>query len=275
MNEGTGELELVPEHQAALFDTSKPDLVIDKAQGIAKKLTDIIEQSKLYSNISGRRYVRCEGWTTMLAMLGVFPHVEYCKLDEVRAKEGGALVYEAKVVLKTISGQTVGSGEAICSTGEANWAERDEFAIKSMAQTRATGKAARNSFSWIMALAGYEATPAEEMVGDEHTGRARPPVATVAAHKPAAQGNGTDGLYTSKFELSDPITSKKGTVYRKAMDSRQDKFFVWDDKVCAALQVANGAEQTVRVEDRGGFMTIVEAVSPIKSHEAHDAGEDA
>ncbi|MBK8185727.1 MAG: hypothetical protein IPK63_23660 [Candidatus Competibacteraceae bacterium] len=32
-----------------------------------------------------------------------------------------------------------------------------------MAQTRATGKACRLAFSWIMSLAGYEPTPAEEM----------------------------------------------------------------------------------------------------------------
>jgi hypothetical protein len=33
-----------------------------------------------------------------------------------------------------------------------------------MAQTRATGKACRLAFSWIMSLAGYEPTPAEEMM---------------------------------------------------------------------------------------------------------------
>ena len=32
-----------------------------------------------------------------------------------------------------------------------------------MAITRATGKAFRLNYSWIMALAGYEPTPAEEM----------------------------------------------------------------------------------------------------------------
>jgi hypothetical protein len=32
-----------------------------------------------------------------------------------------------------------------------------------MAQTRATGKACRLAFSWIMSLAGYEPTPAEEI----------------------------------------------------------------------------------------------------------------
>ena len=34
-----------------------------------------------------------------------------------------------------------------------------------MALTRATGKAFRLGFSWIITLAGYEATPAEEMDG--------------------------------------------------------------------------------------------------------------
>jgi hypothetical protein len=41
-----------------------------------------------------------------------------------------------------------------------------------MATTRATGKACRLAFSWVMVLAGYEATPSEEMdgVGVEYHG---------------------------------------------------------------------------------------------------------
>jgi len=39
----------------------------------------------------------------------------------------------------------------------------EEFAIKSMAQTRALGKALRLPLGWIVSLAGYKATPAEEM----------------------------------------------------------------------------------------------------------------
>lgn len=47
--------------------------------------------------------------------------------------------------------------------GKAIWANRPKYARRSMAQTRATGKACRLAFSWIMSLAGYEVTPAEEM----------------------------------------------------------------------------------------------------------------
>src|SRR6185369_14512327 len=39
----------------------------------------------------------------------------------------------------------------------------DEYAIASMAQTRAIGKGFRNLLGWLMKAAGVEATPAEEM----------------------------------------------------------------------------------------------------------------
>lgn len=154
-----GELEEAKANTALVFGTQEPDGIIQKATAVANRLVNIVERAKLYSMIKDKKYVRAEGWTTMAAMLGVFPHVEYCrKLDRE-----GEIAYEAKVVLSHLSGRVVGSGEAICSSSERTWSGRDEYAIKSMAQTRALGKACRVSFSWIMALAGYEVCPAEEM----------------------------------------------------------------------------------------------------------------
>jgi hypothetical protein len=53
--------------------------------------------------------------------------------------------------------------------GKPLWANRPRYARRSMAQTRATAKACRLAFSWIMALAGYQPTPAEEMPENEPT----------------------------------------------------------------------------------------------------------
>ena len=39
------------------------------------------------------------------------------------------------------------------------------FQLRSMAQTRACGKALSNLFKWVVVLAGYKPTPAEEMIG--------------------------------------------------------------------------------------------------------------
>lgn len=60
-------------------------------------------------------------------------------------------------------GQLVTNGIAICSNLEGDKLSNPEYAILSMAQTRATGKAFRLALSWIMQMAGYEVTPWEEM----------------------------------------------------------------------------------------------------------------
>ena len=46
---------------------------------------------------------------------------------------------------------------------EKTWAGRDDYALRSMAQTRATSKAMRQPLGFIITLAGFDATPAEEM----------------------------------------------------------------------------------------------------------------
>jgi hypothetical protein len=52
----------------------------------------------------------------------------------------------------------------VCSSDEPNWRGKPEFQLASMAQTRAAGKVLRLLLGWIVTLAGYEPTPAEEMV---------------------------------------------------------------------------------------------------------------
>lgn len=141
---------------------TKPDEVVKRASAIATVLANIVNERKLFKVISGRKYVQVEGWNTLGAMLGVLP-VE----NRVLKTENG---YEAYVdLIRTSDGMKIGGSSAICTFEERNWQNRDEFAVRSMAITRATGKAFRLGFSWIMQLAGYEATPAEEMPHDvEH-----------------------------------------------------------------------------------------------------------
>ena len=58
-----------------------------------------------------------------------------------------------------------------CGRDEPDWMKRPAFQRRSMAVTRATGKAARLAFSWIMVLAGFQACPAEEII---ENGRLKP-----------------------------------------------------------------------------------------------------
>ena len=132
--------------------------VVGQASVLAKELAHLIEDRKLFNNISGRRYVRVEGWSTLGAMLGVLPREVY-----VEEKENGD--FEASVELvRANDGHIIGRGSAIVGADEPTWKSRPRYARRSMAITRATGKAFRLGFSWIMTLAGYEPTPAEEMM---------------------------------------------------------------------------------------------------------------
>lgn len=133
--------------------------IINRATELSKELSKLIDDRKLFNNISGRKYVRVDGWATLGAMLGVLPR-------EVSVDESETGDFEAVVeLIRASDGAVIGRGSAIVGADEKTWASRPRYARRSMAITRATGKAYRLGFSWIMTLAGYEPTPAEEMDG--------------------------------------------------------------------------------------------------------------
>lgn len=72
--------------------------------------------------------------------------------------------YECSCKLISIqTGKEIGSGHAICTNAESKKSDFDEYAVASMSQTRAIGKAFRNLLGYVMNAVGYESTPAEEM----------------------------------------------------------------------------------------------------------------
>ena len=155
----TKEIVHVPEEHVKLgmLDVA-PEQVVNRATKIANALADVIKKKGLSSRIRNKDYVRVEGWSTLGAMIGVLP-----KEKHVNKIDNG---YEAYVELVRASdGIVIGGASAICTRDEKNWKDRDEFAVRSMAITRATGKAYRLGMAWIMELAGYAGTPAEEMYG--------------------------------------------------------------------------------------------------------------
>lgn len=125
----------------------------------ATNLRDLIVQNKLYTSIKGKNYVNVEGWQIAGAFTGTFPIVESVeKLSDEKCHR-----YRAEVSLRDKDGNKVGYGVAICTNKEHGKENFDEYAVASMAQTRAVGKAYRMKIGWLLKVAGYETTPAEEM----------------------------------------------------------------------------------------------------------------
>lgn len=137
------------------FDLAKPSDIME----FANNLKSIIVEKKLYVNIRGKNYPLVEGWQIAGAFTGTFPIVE--KVENL--SEGNNYKYRAEVSLRDKDGNKVGYGVAICTNREAGKTGFDEYAVASMAQTRAVGKAFRMKLGWLLKIAGYEATPAEEM----------------------------------------------------------------------------------------------------------------
>lgn len=145
-----------PRVELGVIRANKPAEVIAAATEAATALAAVIEDRQLYSRIQGKKFVRAEGWTTLAAILGVTAH-------EVTVTDVDG-TYTATVELRRLTdGAAIGRASAECGMDEPTWAKRSRYARRSMALTRATGKACRLAFSWVMALAGYEVTPAEEI----------------------------------------------------------------------------------------------------------------
>jgi len=160
MSEPGVAVTVVPHVELGVIRGDSPIDLVAHATAAANALAGVIKDRKLFSRIQGKEFVRCEGWTTLAAMMGVTPH-------EVTVTEDDG-TFTATVELRRITdGQVIGRASAECGMDESLWAARSRNARRSMALTRAAAKACRLSFSWVMALAGYEVTPAEEMPGEE------------------------------------------------------------------------------------------------------------
>jgi hypothetical protein len=132
----------------------------DSMLQLATELSQLIKEKGLSSNIQGKQFVNVEGWQFCGASLGLMPIITSTQ----DLSNETAIKYMATCEVRNITtGQLVATGIALCSNAEKTKRYFDEYAILSMAQTRAIGKAYRNLLAWLMKAAGFEATPAEEM----------------------------------------------------------------------------------------------------------------
>ena len=163
-----------------IYEIDKPLQMVKMAVILKKHII----ANNLYVPIVGKNYVMVEGWQFAGGMMGLFP-----RITKVENLAPGKWMAQAEIVNKRDE-KIVGSGFAICSKEEMKKKTFDEYAILSMAQTRAIGKAYRNLIGWVMKMAGYESTPAEEIKRDK-TGKP----------KEGNNGNGVEALMASESDI--------------------------------------------------------------------------
>ena len=162
-------MDIVPIEPQALRDSDilNPDYNFDDkitvATKVATSLKKVIDDQGLAVQIGKKPngepnlYVTAEGWEVLGTMLGCTPFVE--EVVEIPSDRKGHYIYKATVSIRH-NDTVLARAEAIA---ERNQKQRERPFVYSMAQTRALGKAYRMALSWIIKMAGYEPTPAEEM----------------------------------------------------------------------------------------------------------------
>lgn len=159
-----------------------PEIVLENARTAARALVAVVSQKKKPVILNGEQYLEFEDWQTC----GQFYHYSVKTHDAVAVEiDGvkGAKAYADLIDMRT--GMILGGAEAYCMRDEEHWNTRPKyewqgegpnrkrvkvgeeivpwFQLASMAQTRAGAKAFRNRLAWVVVLAGYKPTPAEEM----------------------------------------------------------------------------------------------------------------
>lgn len=153
------------------YDLAQPIQMIN----MSRVLKQHIISQNLYTNIAGKNYAHVEGWQFAGGLLGSLPRMVAVE----NLSSGSEFKWRAEVEIVDLkTDKIISRGFAICSNKENKKRTFDEYAVLSMAQTRAIGKAYRNVVGWIMKLAGYEATPSEEMakMGETPVTPPKPPI---------------------------------------------------------------------------------------------------
>jgi hypothetical protein len=182
MSTQEGNRELVQVQPAMLAGLS-PATLVEAATAIATELKKVIEAQGLVVEMGTEAnpspHVVIEGWLTAGAMVQTFPHVVHT--EPMRDAAGLLTGFKATAEARTLDGRHVATADALCTRDEKQtikkgkragtvwypWKDRPAHQVMSMAETRAASKVMGFACRWIITMAGYSGTPAEEVTSEE------------------------------------------------------------------------------------------------------------
>lgn len=157
--------EIIVTPKKELILEGDPEAQLAFATKAANALMTVVKNKPKPVIIRGKQYLEYGDWQVLGRFYGATVEIEWTK--KLLNSEGKTHGYEARALVNR-NGETIASAEGMCTTDEERWGDAEEYAIRSMAQTRTAAKALRNAFGWVAELAGYSATPAEEMPRDDY-----------------------------------------------------------------------------------------------------------
>jgi len=159
-------------------EAGKPEEILSVAQERARALKDLVSKKARPVVLNGEQYLEYEDWQTLARFFGYTVKT----YNVIPVEINGVIGAKASADVIDRNGNVIGGAEAYCMRDEDMWNKRPKYEYRngkkvkvgevdvpwyqlaSMAQTRAGAKALRNVLSWVVVLAGYKPTPAEEII---------------------------------------------------------------------------------------------------------------
>ena len=147
---------------AALPGQPTPAEILAQAKIVAKAVKLYVKQNKSQKLVlESGKYVKRETWQFCAAC---YQHsAMVTRTEPSLSDKGEELGFIAIAHVVNAQGRVVSGAEGACMYSEPDWAGKPSFQLLSMSSTRACNKALSNVFGWVMVIAGFRATPAEEM----------------------------------------------------------------------------------------------------------------
>ena len=209
----------------------EPEAALARGAAASKALLRLLEINReaFIVSIGGKPFLRFEAWQTVGAFFGCTPRVT--RVTAMDNPDGPRIGYLAHAVVLDAAGKIRGAAESSCLFAESSWRRWDKAeldnAVRSKAQTRACSKALRSVFAWVVVLAGYDPTPAEEM--GQSPAAVGPAEPTVQVEEPET-AEPSQPVETTSVSLDDDHEIKAEYRERK----RREMFAVWQES-CEAF----------------------------------------
>lgn len=214
--------ELIPTQGRGMIHVD-PDKEIEFGTKAANALKKVVDQAHLSKKFGGdKEHLFFEAWQTIGQFYRATPKVIWTK-PVTDPKNNEFVGFEARAEILQ-DDKIICAAEASCMRDEPNWKNKPMFQLKSMAQTRAMAKALRSCFAWIVVLAGYAASPAEEMQ-EENAKEDSPPDEFVTINQVgiAKKGKHKDGTEWILYSIDASDGERYGT-FSSSISDLAEKF---------------------------------------------------
>lgn len=267
--------DLVPLPSAAALSRmdfgilSDPEKELADAERAAKALMKYVEhRPKAIVKIGDNKHLRFEALQFLGRFYGVTAAVILERTKPLRDEAGTVIGYEAAAEALWVGDRRISAATSQCQFdeergGKRQWEDKPDFQVASMAQTRACAKALRNVLGWIVMLAGFETTPAEEMEGQKRSARTGK-----ASDRPApARSQDAAGIFTRNGQRNWTVWWPKVREAAQVLKTKDFAFIsqLVDREIKSSTDLSD--EEFQRVYD-------VAAAPPVPTAPVHDPIEE-